>query len=200
MTAKISDMTPGSALDGTEQMEMVQGGVTVKVLTGALLVPGAGVYGGFSHLADQTFTANVSTPIAFNKNDEVTGITHSESVDNSEFTFPTAGVYQITSEPQYTRVAGGGTDALNMYIQKDTGGGFVNVANSNIKVSINTTGNTDVAPLTGTFRVAAGDKIRFMIQVETANLKLDFFAASGVAPNDIPATPAIILNIARVGD
>lgn len=200
MSIKISAMTPGTALTGTEELEMVQGGATRKVLASALLVPGAGVYGGFSHLADQTFSAGVSAPIAFNTNNEGSGITHSETVDNEVFEFDVGGVYQLTSEPQYTRSAGSGTDALNMYIQKDTGSGFANVANSNIKVSINTTGNTDVAPLTSTFRVASGDKIRFMINVETANLKLDFFAASGVAPNDIPATPSVIMNIARVGD
>lgn len=158
------------------------------------------IYGGFSDSGDQTFTANVSSPINFNSNDEISGITHSESVDNEQFTFDSGGVYQATAEPQYERTAGGGTDVLNMYLQKDTGGGFANVTNSNVKFSVNTASNTTVSPLTGTFRVDSGDKIRFMIQVESTNLQLTSFAASGIAPNDIPATPSIIMNIVRIGD
>ena len=158
------------------------------------------IYGGFSHLADQTFTANVSAPIKFDTNDEIRGLAHSETVNNDEFTFTSGGVYQATAEPQYTRTTGGGTDVLNMFLAKDTGSGFVNVPDSNIKLAVNTANVTAVGALTTTFSVAAGDKIRFMAQVETANLILDFFAASGVAPNDIPATPSIIMNIVRIGD
>lgn len=158
------------------------------------------IYGGFSHTLDQSFTANVSTPIAFNKNDEISGITHSETVSNEEFTFISGGVYQATIEPQYTRTAGGGVDVMNIFIAKDTGSGFVNVADSNIKLAVNTASVTTVSPLTSTFSVNKGDKIRFMIQVETANLILDSFAASGTAPNDIPLTPSVIMNIVRIGD
>ena len=158
------------------------------------------VFGGFSHTLDQTFSANVSAAIQFNKNEELSGIAHSETVNNDEFTFTSEGVYQATAEPQYTRTTGGGTDVLNMFLAKDTGSGFVNVADSNVKFSVNTAGITDVSPLTTTFRVNAADKIRFMIQVEDANLILDAFAASGSAPNDIPLTPSIIMNIIRVGD
>jgi len=158
------------------------------------------IFGGYSHSLNQTFTADVSKPISFDTNEEVSGIAHSETVDNSEFTFTSGGVYQATAEPQYTRTTGGGTDVLNMFLSKDTGSGFVNVADSNVKFSINTSGNTTVSPLTATFRVNAGDKIRFMAQVESANLILNAFAASGSAPNEIPLTPSIIMNIVRIGD
>lgn len=158
------------------------------------------IFGGFSHSIDQTFTANVSAPIQFNKNEQFSGIEHSETVNNDEFTFTSGGVYQSTAEPQYTRTTGGGTDVLNMFLAIDTGSGFVNVPGTNVKFTVNTAGATTVSPLTSTFRVSAGDKIRFMIQVEDANLILDAFPASGVAPNDIPLTPSIIMNIVRIGD
>lgn len=158
------------------------------------------IFGGFSHTLDQTFTADVSAPISFNKNEEVSGIAHSETVNNDEFTFTSGGVYQATAEPQYTRTTGGGTDVLNMFFARDTGSGFVNVADSNVKFSVNTAGATTVSPLTITFRVDPGDKVRFMIQVEDVNLILDSFPASGSAPNDIPLTPSIIMNIVRIGD
>jgi len=158
------------------------------------------IFGGYSHLLDQTFTANVSAAIKFNTNEEFSGIAHSETVNNDEFTFTSGGVYQATAEPQYTRTTGGGTDVLNMFVAKDTGSGFVNIVDSNIKLSVNTSGITAVSALTKTFRVNATDKIRFMIQVESADLILEFFAASGSAPNEIPATPSIIMNIVRIGD
>jgi len=158
------------------------------------------IFGSYVHTLDQTFTANVSKPIAFNKNKEFSGITHSETVNNAEFTFPSPGVYQATAEPQYTRTTGGGTDVLNMFVAKDTGSGFNNEDDSNVKFTVVTTGATNVSPLTATFRVLSTDKIQFMINSETANLILDAFPASGTAPNDIPLTPSIIMNLVRIGD
>lgn len=158
------------------------------------------IFGGFSHTLDQTFTVGVSKAIAFNKNDQLSGIDHSETVDNEEFTFTSGGVYQATAEPQYTRTSGGGTDILNIFLSLDTGSGFVIVPDSNIKAGVNAAGVTNVSTLTKTFRVTAGDKIKFMVQVENSNLILDAFPASGTAPNEIPLTPSIIMNIIRIGD
>lgn len=201
----LSDTVPGG-LTSTRPAIPIQMGHVGKVdaSTGFIQVEikvlEKSIFGGFSHLLDQVFTANVSAPIKFNKNEEVSGISHSETVDNDEFTFDSGGVYQATAEPQYTRTTGGGTDVLNMFLAKDSGSGFVNVTDSNVKFAVNTAGVTTVSPLTVTFRVDPGDKIRFMVQVETANLILDSFAASGVDPNDIPATPSVIMNIIRIGD
>lgn len=159
------------------------------------------IYGAFSDHGDQTFALNTSTPITFDSNDEVSGVSHSETVNPEEFVFPSPGVYQATIEPQYTRTSGGGTDVLNIFMAKDTGGGFVNVPNSTIKMGVNAAGISNVAPLTLTFRIDnSNDKIRFMAQSENVFLALDAFPASGTPPNDIPATPSVILNIVRIGD
>jgi len=158
------------------------------------------IFGGFSHSLDQSFTAGISKPIAFNTNEEFSGIEHSETVDNSEFTLISGGVYLPTVEPQYTRTTGGGTDVLNVFVAKDTGSGFVNVPRTNVKFGVNTAGVQNVSPLTTSFRANPGDKIQFMAQVESSNLKLDAFPTTGVAPNDIPATPSVIMNIIRIGD
>lgn len=160
------------------------------------------IRGVFSDSTDQTYTPNVSKAINFNTNDILQGMTHSTVTDNEEITFDSAGVYNITIEPQYTRTTGGGTDVLNMYIQKSTDGGttFTNIGDSNIKVAINTSGVEEVTALTQTLKFNAADKMRVMIQVEDANLKLDAFVAFGTDPNDVPATPSVIMNIFRVGD
>lgn len=159
------------------------------------------IYGYFGDSSDQAFAINTSTPITFNSNNEVSGISHSESVNADEFTFVNTGVYQATIEPQHTRTSGGGTDVINVFVAKDIGAGFVNIPNSNVKLSVNAANDTNVSPLTLTFRVDnPNDKIRFMAQVEDALLILDAFPASGVSPNDIPATPSVMLNIVRTGD
>lgn len=155
------------------------------------------IYGGFSSLETQTFTADTPTPITFNNNDEFSGIAHSETVNNSEFTFLSSGVYQVTIEPQVLRnVGGSGTDNLSVWAQTDTGGGFANVANSNTKTTISGSQSTGISPLTNTFRVAKNDKVRFMVSVDDASLELRFSAVDGA----IPATPSAILNLVRIGD
>lgn len=153
-----------------------------------------------SDSTDQTFTANVSASVKFNTNNILQGFGHSATVNNDEITFVEPGNYYITIEPQYSRTTGGGVDVLNMYLQKDTGSGFVNVANSNIKVSISASGQTSVTTLTQTVSANFGDKFRCMIQVEDIDLKLDAFVAFGTTPNDVPATPSVICNIHRIGD
>lgn len=158
------------------------------------------IYGDFSHTLDQTFTANVTDTIFFDTNKQVSGITHSETVDNSEFTFPNSGVYQLTIEPQYTRTSGGGTDVMNIFLSVDSGSGFVIIDDSNVKFAVTTSGSQHVSPLTATIRLGTGDKLRFMIQVEDANLILDAFASSGTGANIIPVTPSVIMNIVRIGD
>lgn len=151
---------------------------------------------------DQTYTANVSKAINFNKNNLLRGVSHSESVDNEEITIDNAGNYYFTIEPQYTRTAGGGVDVLNMYVQISTDGGstFVNIANSNIKVSISSSGQEAVTALTQTFSADIGDILRIMIQVEDADLKLDSFIGFGSGANLVPATPSVIGNLHRIGN
>ena len=153
-----------------------------------------------SDSTDQTFTANVSTSLKFNTNNVLQGFGHSETVNNDEITFAEPGNYYITIEPQYTRTTGGGVDVLNMYLQKDTGSGFVNVPNSNVKVTISASGETSKTALTHTLTAKFFDKIRCMIQVEDVDLKLDAFVTFGTTPNDVPATPSVICNIHRIGD
>jgi len=111
---------------------------TTGFLQVELIALNPSIRGVFSDTTDQTYTASTSKAINFNTNDIIEGITHSTTVDNEEITFDSGGVYIITVEPQYTRTTGGGTDVLNMYIQKSTDGGtnFVNISDSNIKFNI----------------------------------------------------------------
>ena len=153
-----------------------------------------------SDSTDQTFTANVSTPVKFNTNDELQGFSHSTTVNNDQIIFVEPGNYYITIEPHYSRTTGGGVDVLNIYLQIDTGSGFVNVPNSNNKVTISASGQISKIALTHTLNAKFFDKIRCMIQVEDADLKLIAFAAFGTSPNDVPVTSSVRCNIHRIGD
>lgn len=158
------------------------------------------IYGSYSHSLNQSFSQDLTGVIAFDTIVESSGIEHSVTIEPEHFTFINAGVYQSTIEPQYTRISGGGTDVVNVFLAKDTGSGFVNVPGSNVKFSVNSSGNTNSSPLTATFRVNAGDVIGYHIQVEDSDLILESFPAAGIAPNEIPLTPSVSLNIVRIGD
>ncbi len=158
------------------------------------------IRGIFSDTTQQTYSSNVSQPIKFNTNDIIEGITHDVITDNEIITFDSGGVYIISVEPQYTRLSGGPTDVLNMFIQKDTGSGFVNVVDSNIKVAIGNTSLEQVTSLTQTLKFNAGDKIRVMVQCEAGDFILEAFPGFGTGVNTVPATPSVIMTIQRLGD
>ena len=155
------------------------------------------IFGAFSDSTTQTFTADTATPIKFNTHEAVSGIAHSETVDNSEFTFVSGGVFQVTIEPQVLRnVGGSGTDQLDVWLQEDVGAGFVNIPRSNIKRIISGSQATGISPLTFTARFNSGDQIRFMANVDDASIELRATAVEG----SIPETPSVIMNIIRIGE
>lgn len=158
------------------------------------------VHGVFSHLQNFTIALpNTPTPIPFDTNNELSNIIHNTTTNNSEFTIEYAGVYQLTIEPQLERLtgAGGGEKILNVWIQKDVGAGFVNLPDSNIKRTAGDVGSTGISPLTTSISLNVSDKIRFMAAVTDVNLRLQYTAEDLVV--GIPATPAVILNIVRIG-
>lgn len=166
---------------------------------GGSLTPSLSIFGNYFHSLTQTYTADVSGVVLFNSDTGQAGIIHSGTVDSGEFEFPTSGVYQFTIEPQLTRIAGGGLDTLNVFMEIDTGGGFARVQNSNIKMETSSTNATRVASLTTSIFLDANTKVRYMCQVTDANFILEHFPASGTSPNDIPATPSVIMNVVRIG-
>lgn len=199
----LSDTTPGLYTNVRPHIPLEVGHIgEVNETAGSLLVNirklAPSIHGTYTDLANQVFSANITSDIVFSTNEFSDGITHTPG--SAEFTFTNAGEYQFTIEPQYTRTTGGGTDVLNVFYAIDTGSGFANTPNSNIKLSVDAAGATNVSPLTGTVDVQVDDKIKFRAQVSDSNLIFEHTPASGIAPNDIPATPSVILNIIRVSD
>lgn len=147
-------------------------------------------YADLSNTADQTFAGTgTGYAILFNTNDHIQGITHSTSVDTENITIITSGVYAVFAQPQVTAGAAGD---FHMWLQVDTGGGFADIANSNVKLAmaINT---EEVIPLILTLPLEAGDKFRLMGSVTNTAIILD-----AEAPGGEPVIPAIILSMHKL--
>jgi len=151
------------------------------------------IYAELSDSADQTF-AQIATAysITFDTNDEIVGITHSTSSNTENIIIVTTGVYTIFAQPQVA-AAPGGAGVFHMWLQKDTGGGFADIANTNIELSL-ASSEEDVIPLATTFLLSAGDIIRLRTSVSDTDIKLD-----AQTPANEPAIPSIIFTMFMVG-
>jgi hypothetical protein len=147
-------------------------------------------YANISNTADQTFASTgTGYAILFNSNDNLVGITHSTSTDTENITIVTSGVYSINAQPQVTAGAAGD---FHMWLQVDTGGGFADVTNSNVKLAL-AINNEGVIPLTLTLPLDAGDTVRLMGSVSNTGVILD-----ATTPGGEPVIPAIICTIFKI--
>ena len=155
------------------------------------------IYAELSDSADQTFAvAGTHYSITFNTNNEIAGITHSTSVDPENITIITTGVYTIFAQPQ-VKAAAGGAGTFHMWLQNNTGSGFVDIADTNIELSL-ASSKEDVIPLATTFLLTAGDIIRLRVNVSDNGISLDAQAAI-VGPPTEPAIPSIIFTMFMIG-
>lgn len=155
------------------------------------------IYAELSDSTDQAFAvAGTHYSITFNTNDEISGITHSVDTDTENITIVTTGVYTIFAQPQVAAAAGG-AGAFHMWLQRNTGGGFADIANTNIELSLSSL-EEDVIPLATTFALDSGDIIRLRVVVSDNKISLDAQAAV-VGPPTEPAIPSIIFTMFMIG-
>ena len=168
-------------------------GDDIQLTTGSLMQTPKAIYAELSDSADQTFAQTATAySITFDTNDEIAGITHSTSVDPENITIITTGVYTIFAQPQVA-AAPGGAGVFHMWLQKDTGGGFADIANTNIELSL-ASSEEDVIPLATTFLLSAGDIIRLRASVSDTDIKLD-----AQTPANEPVIPSIIFTMFMIG-
>ena len=154
---------------------------------------GIPVYAQLTDSGNQTYgNADEATDIVLDTNDSIQGITHSASVDTEQITIDSGGTYTFTAQPQIENT-GGTKQSFYMWIAKDTGGGFADVANSNIKVDL-ASNEISVGILTFTLSLNAGDVIKFVSSVSSTNLRLLAIASPAVGP----AVPSIILAVNKI--
>lgn len=161
--------------------------------------------GALAQLSDSTNQVpGVTTPvdITFNTNDEIVGtaISHSETVNPEEITVNIDGIYSVVAQPQVGKTSGASKITFDMFIQKDTGSGFVDVPDSNVKLIIKDSDLTDVIILSVVLNLTAGDKIKVKQRVSDSSIGMGLQAtAAEVGPPTIPATPSIIFAVIRIG-
>ena len=138
------------------------------------------IYAELSDSGDQTFAvAGEPNLITFDTNDEIAGITHSTPDPN--ITIVTTGVYTIFAQPQVATGAGG-AGKFHMWLQRDTGGGFADIANTNIELSL-ASQEENVIPLATTFLLDAGDIIR--LRERLSDIRIKFHAQTPEGETEI---------------
>jgi hypothetical protein len=149
-------------------------------------------FGRFVDTTNQAIAvADTAQSILFNTNSEVESITHSTSTATDEFTIVNAGVYAISAQPQVQN-NGGTAQSFYMWVELDTGGGFSELANSNIKLDLGANDDA-VTILDIPVRCAAADKIRIRVSATHTNVRM-FTETPGAGP----VVPSVILNLMKI--
>lgn len=177
----------------------LSGGAVTTTIRYSAAVGGSAVFAELSSSVDQVPVDTDPVVMLFNTQDAIEGLTHSTSVDSGEITIITAGVYEIVGQPQVGKDSGGVAVFFDMFLQVDTGSGFVDLDNTNVKVTIKDAEVTDVLLLNSLQRLDAGDKLRVMQKVSSTTGGLGIKrTAPVVGPPSVPSTPSIIFTILKI--
>lgn len=118
------------------------------------------------------------------------------SLSTGVFTILDAGIYKAVMFPILTKSIGT-TISHFLWVQKDTGSGFVDIPDSNSETVLLATETNDIKTITfvGVFRLNAGDKIRFMNSVSNTNLTL---VTKTPSAGNGPEIPSVIMSLDRM--
>ncbi len=147
------------------------------------------IYAQLSDSKDQTFPIiNIKQPINLTTTDEYYGI----AISVYNITIQTSGIYDIAAQPQVATGAGG-AGKFHMWLEKYTGGVWINVSNSNVELVL-ASNEENVIPLIATLKLLKDEKIRVMGSVSDIQIKLD-----AQTPTGEPTIPSIIFRIIKLG-
>lgn len=204
---KITDLTAGTALGGSELFEAVQSSTSVKIsatqvknfiaeslaLTAGSIpfntITGRAI-GQFESHVDQTatsanvaYTANMNNAASFN-----TGITVASSTN---VTVAAAGVYSINASIQFANSDSSDHDVTFWFRKNGT-----NIPNSASKLTVPKAadGGQALAQVTIFESLAISNYVQLIWAVENIAVTMDYSAASGV----IPEIPSLIFNMQRI--
>lgn len=160
-------------------------------------------------ITDNTIFAQLSSPVDQNPQDtnptvinytvqdSINGITHSTTINSGEITIDVEGMYFVSPQPQVGKTSGSTAKEFDMFLQIDTGSGFVDENNSNVKLTVKDQDLTDVIISVFTIKLNVGDKIRIMQRVSDAGVGLGLKNTDPVSGT--PRTPSIIFTMYRIG-
>lgn len=193
---QIPNLPAAIALTGTEQLEVVQAGVSCRTTTQAvanLQSSSLKAYGSFISSVTQTNTGPAATRLMYFDVAPVasSGVTlASNGTDLSRMTVANTGVYNVMFSAQILTSSGGSQSA---FIWLRINGS--NVASSNFEFSIAKNNANLVAAWSWMVPMTAGQYVEIAWESADANLTL----AHTASPTYGPAIPSIIATISAVG-
>ena len=200
---KITDMTAATTpLAGTELLEIVQAGSSVKAAASAIANSATAVpylslsgraYISAYDTSDQTGSISAATAVKLN----TTGFSAGISVANNgsgvptRITFAAAGTYMIAPSIQFKNSDSSDHDATVWFRKNGT-----DIANSATVLSVPKAADGGAAYFQIVFyeQVTAGQYIEVMWLPENANVTIDYTAAGAIAP----AIPSVIAVAERI--
>jgi hypothetical protein len=200
---KITDLTAASTpLAGTELLEIVQSGVSVKAAAAAIgnsanALPYASLSGrayiSAYDTSDQTGSVSVATPVKIN----TTGFSAGVSIANNgsgvptRITFAAAGTYMIAPSLQFAN-SDTNDHEVNIWFRKNG----TDIANSNTVINVPKAadGGNTFFQIVVYEQVTAGQYVEIMWLPTNAGVTLDYIAAGAIAP----AAPSVILSSERI--
>jgi len=104
------------------------------------------------------------------------------SVSGNEITIERGGLYSITMNAQIYRTSGGSKQDFYMWVEGDTGSGFSALPNSARHSSTLNSNETFIVPMEMNQSFNSGDIIKFMFEVSSTNVYLNYEPVSGSRP------------------
>lgn len=135
--------------------------------------------------------AKIPVPIAFNINDNLIGIEHFTSKDNSIIRIKQSGIYFIITAPQIGRKKGSSSRYLDVWMRKNG----KDVQNSNIRANLFHGTSKDVIVNQTMIPLFREDEIQIMMSVESGS---EGIGLEAIKPKGEPTIPSVILSMRMV--
>lgn len=146
-------------------------------------------YGAFCSLADQQVSgANTTTVLTYTTTEGAS----QTYINGGKIYVQASGVYRILFTIQVDTPSGG-SRTVRIWFRKNG----VNIDNSNSTFTIANNAQ-NIAACEIIVSLLAGDYVEVVFQSSDANMRAEYTAAGGVAPNNYPAIPSIITNIQKI--
>jgi hypothetical protein len=194
---KITDLTSGSALIGTELFESVQTASSVKLTASQIKqYVLSNAYIQCVDLTDQTAVVDTPTPVKFNTTvvSNNISVTNNGSGNPTRITFANNGLYNVSVNLQIDNSAGADH---TLRIWQRINGVDLAATSSIVSVPKATDGGTDVFELNTLVQMTAGQYLEIMYAVSNVALTLRFDAAT-VSPYVSPTVPSAIFIATQV--
>lgn len=192
---KFTDLPNATALDGTEIVAVVQGGVSVQTTAEAVGYSGKS-YGSFCDVTDQTGNTGTPTAVKFGTNIiNTAGVTVvTDGAQLTRITLADAGTYIVSYSLQCANSDAADHDAT-IWLRLNGN----DIANTGRKQTVPKTGDGGLHVAQGTYTVVAtaGQYVQIMWVPENTAVTLDHTAAA-VGPPAIPAIPSSYVAVERV--